>query len=319
MTARLGSLPPDEDRWAFEIKWDGVRAIGQVADGELRLTSRNGRDITPRYPELQGVAEALAPHEAVIDGEVVAFDEDGRPSFQRLQGRMHLTSEPMVRRLAVSEPVTYMVFDLLWLNGLSLLELPYVERRRALERLELNGERWRTPRHHVGDGTRLLEVSRSQGLEGILAKRLDSTYMPGRRSPAWVKIKNVRHTDVVIGGWSPGEGVRSGKLGALLVGYHEDGVLCYAGKVGTGFDDAELDRLGGVLAPRARATSPFAGDRQPPRGAHFVEPDLVCMVEYAHWTSSRTLRAPVYKGLRDDVDAADVVFPEDACAGSSTG
>jgi bifunctional non-homologous end joining protein LigD len=311
MFARTGPLPPDEERWAFEVKWDGVRAIGQASEGALRLTSRNGNDITPRYPELQGVAAALAPHAAVLDGEVVAFDEDGRPSFQRLQGRMHLTSEMQVRRLAQSEPVTYMIFDLLWLNGLSLLELPYTERRRALARLELDGDHWHTPTYHVGDGGRLLELTRDRGLEGVLAKRLDSTYIPGRRTLSWVKVKNVRRTEVVIGGWSPGEGARAASLGALLVGYQEDGELRYAGKVGSGFTDAELQRLGGLLFPRERPTSPFTGARQPPRGSHFVEPDLVCTVEYAHWTQARTLRAPTYKGLRDDIDPADVVYSEE--------
>src|SRR4051794_27052158 len=152
MLARSGPLPPEDGRWAYEIKWDGVRAIGYVEGGRLRLESRNGRDITPRYPELRELGRALSNHDAVLDGEVVAFDPDGRPSFQRLQSRMHLTSEHVVRRLAQSDPVVYVIFDLLWLDGHTLFDLPYESRRELLIRLELNGPTWQTPAHHVGDG-----------------------------------------------------------------------------------------------------------------------------------------------------------------------
>jgi bifunctional non-homologous end joining protein LigD len=309
MLAKTGPLPRDDHRWAYEIKWDGVRAIGYVDGGRLRLASRNGRDITPRYPELRELGRVLAGHEAVLDGEVVAFDADGRPSFQRLQGRMHLTSDHVVRRLAQSEPVAYVLFDLLWLDGHSLLALPYTARRERLLALGLSGPTWQTPASHVGDGAAMLEASRARGLEGIIAKRLDSPYTPGRRPGTWVKVKNVRATEVVIGGWLEGEGRRSGRLGALVVGYHEDGALRYAGRVGTGFDEAELNRLGGLLAPLARADSPFAG-RQPPRETHFVEPELVAAVNYGEWTQARTLRHPVYKGLRDDLAPENVGFDD---------
>ena len=206
MLAKSGELPRDDGRWAYEIKWDGVRAIGNVSGGRLRLTSRNGRDITPRYPELRELGRALGAHEAVLDGEVVAFDADGRPSFQRLQGRMHLTSEPAVRRLAQREPVDYVIFDLLYLDGRSLLASTYLERRATLAELGLSGARWQAPAHHLGDGPAMLAASRASGLEGIVAKRTDAPYVPGRRTSAWVKVKNVRRTEVVIGGWLPGEG-----------------------------------------------------------------------------------------------------------------
>jgi bifunctional non-homologous end joining protein LigD len=309
MLARAGDLPPDDGRWAYEIKWDGVRAIGYVEGGRLRLESRNARDITPRYPELRELGRALGSREAVLDGEVVAFDPDGRPSFQRLQGRMHLTSEHAVRRLAEREPVSYVIFDLLYLDGHLLLDLPYAERRERLLELGLNGARWQTPAHHVGDGEAMLQASRAQGLEGVLAKRMDSTYTPGRRSSAWIKVKNVRRADVVIGGWLPGEGNRSGRIGALVVGYYEGDELRYAGRVGTGFSQSELVRLQELLAPLERETSPFTG-RQPPRETHFVEPELVCTVEYSEWTHARTLRHPSYKGLRDDVSPRDVSFDD---------
>jgi bifunctional non-homologous end joining protein LigD len=246
----------------------------------------------------------------VLDGEVVAF-EGGRPSFQKLQGRMHLGSEHAVRRLAASDPVAYVIFDIVFLDGRSLMAQPYEERRAVLLELGLNGPRWQTPAHHVGDGAALLELSRAQGLEGIIAKRLDCPYIPGRRSPGWVKVKNVRRADAVVGGWMPGEGGRTGRLGALVVGFHDDaGGLRYAGRVGTGYTETELARLGKLLEPLARDGSPFTG-RQPPKQTRFVEPELVCAVEYNEVTQAGTLRQPSYKGLRDDVDPAEVGPPED--------
>jgi bifunctional non-homologous end joining protein LigD len=309
MMARSGKLPRDDERWAYELKWDGVRAVVHSEPGRMRLHSRNLNEITDRYPELGRLNRALSHHRAILDGEVVAFGPDGRPSFQRLQGRMHLTSEHAVRRLSQSEPVAYIIFDLLWLDGHSLMHLPYTERRAKLLELGLQGPTWQTPAHHVGDGAAMLEATRAQGLEGVIAKRLDSPYSPGRRSSAWVKVKNVRRADVVVGGWLPGEGKRGGRLGALVVGYYQDGELRYAGRVGTGFDEAELNRLGGLLEPLARETSPFEG-RQPPRETRFVEPRLVAAVVFGEWTQARTLRHPVYKGLRDDIDPEAVVFDD---------
>jgi bifunctional non-homologous end joining protein LigD len=270
MLARTGTLPPDVGRWAFEIQWDGVRAIAFVQGGRLALRARSGRDVTARYPELRPLAEALAGREVVLDGEVVAFD-GARPSFQKLQGRMHLTSDHAVRRLARDDPVHYIAFDLLYL-----------------------------------DGRPLLELTRAQRLEGVIAKRLDSRYVPGRRSADWVKVKNICSTDVVIGGWLPGDGGRAGRLGSLVIGIpDDDGVLRYAGRVGTGFTQAELVRLGGLLEPLASDVSPFAG-RQPPKLTRFVEPRLVARVDYSERTQAGTLRQPSYKGLRDDVAPEDV-------------
>src|ERR671910_1024585 len=245
MLARTGPLPPDDGRWAYEVKWDGIRAIGYAEGGRLKLVSRNGNDITPRYPELRELGRVLGAREAVLDGEVVAFGPDGKPSFQVLQSRMHVASEAAQRRLAAAHPVAYVIFDLLYLDGRDLMDLRYDERREALAALELSGPNWQTPAHRVGDGAALLEATRAQGLEGVIAKRLDCPYVPGRRSQGWVKVKNVLRTEAVIGGWLGGEGGRPGRLGALVVGYHdEDGALRYAGRVGTGFDERELDRPG---------------------------------------------------------------------------
>jgi bifunctional non-homologous end joining protein LigD len=244
----------------------------------------------------------LSSHRVVLDGEIVSFDANGRPSFGRLQSRMHVRSESQARRLAKETPVVYVAFDLLWLDGHSLMALPYAERRERLQELGLDGTSWQTPDHVVGNGPAVLEASLANGLEGVVAKRLDSPYEPGRRSPCWVKVKNVRREDVVVGGWLPGEGKRRERIGALLVGVPEDGRLRYAGRVGTGFTEAELDRLAKVL--EQREDSPFGGTPQPPRHAVYVQPTRVAEVEFTEWTSDGMLRHPSYKGLREEAPAS---------------
>ena len=305
MKARSGALPPDDEAWGYEVKWDGIRAVMFVDHGHLTLQGRNFSDFTPRYPELRAFARGLGASRIILDGEVVALDEEGRPSFERLQSRMHLASDSAVRRRMRDIPVTYVIFDLLYLDGHSTLALPYSERRRVLRELELEGPNWRTPAHHEGEGAALLDATKQLGVEGIVAKKLDSAYEPGRRSACWLKIKNVCTQDVVIGGYAPGEGRRRGSLGALVVGYHDDGKLRYAGKVGTGFTEQTLGLLSRELTALERNDSPFDG-RQPPKGTIFVEPRLVAHVEFREWTRSGTLRAPSFKGLRPDVDPAEV-------------
>jgi bifunctional non-homologous end joining protein LigD len=199
------------------------------------------------------------------------------------------------------------LFDLLWFEGHSLMAKPYAERRDALLALGLHGGNVQVPNHHVGEGDALLELTRRQGLEGVMAKRLDCPYTPGKRGGGWIKVKNVHRTSLVVGGWLDGERGRSGSLGALCVGFYEDGELQYAGRVGTGFGEAERTRLLRLLEPLAADRSPFSG-RQPPKETHWVEPSLVCEVEYREWTRTRTLRAPSYKGLRDDITPEQAVF-----------
>ena len=308
MLARTGTLPPDQDRWSFEVKWDGVRAIAYAQPGRLRLESRNLNEITAAYPEVRGILDDLGMHEAVLDGEIVAFDAEGKPSFGLLQRRMHVTSTSAVRRLAASTPVVYAIFDLLYLDGRSLMELPYRERRARLEELELRGRAWRVPSAHPGEGGRLLEATQKQGLEGIVAKRLDSRYEPGRRSGAWLKVKHTLRQELVIGGWLPGEGRRSKRIGALLMGYWSDGDFVYAGRVGTGFTEATLDELIARLAPLRRDTSPFDKAPRLPREAVFVEPRLVAEIELREWTADGIMRAPSFKGLRNDKEPREVVF-----------
>ncbi len=313
MLATPGTLPRDDSEWAFEVKWDGVRALAYWRPAHLRLESRNLKDVSSRYPELRALGTELGAREAVLDGEVVAFDEHGKPSFGRLQRRMHLSSESAIRRLAREEPVTYMIFDLLYLDGHVTLGLPYRERRQLLEGLGLRGSSWQTPAYHVGEGAELLAATAEQGLEGVLAKRLDSPYLPGQRPRTWLKIKNTRRQELVIGGWLPGKGRRSEQIGALLMGYYDTGrgrpSLRYVGRVGTGFDEQELAHLGEQLRSRARASSPFAASGvQPPRESLFVEPELVAEIEFSAWTREQILRHSSYKGLRFDKPAADVVL-----------
>lgn len=303
-------LPRDADSWGLEIKWDGVRMIAFVAGGTVKLQGRRLADATDRYPELRGLGDVVSSHEVVLDGEVVALDE-GRPDFGRLQQRMNVAEGAAVRRLVSEVPVVFMLFDLLYLDGRHTIDLPYTERRRLLEGLSLSGASWQTPSYHVGDGAALLDATRARGLEGLVAKRLDSVYRPGRRSGAWLKIKNVNREDLVVGGWLGGQGNRAGRLGALLVGYHQDGELRYAGRVGSGFSDQELERLEGMLAPLSREESPFAPPPPLPaevaRQGHFVEPTLVAEVAFSEWTHLGTLRAPRYKGMRSDIDPREVV------------
>ena len=267
MMAKLAdAVPHDDDAYGYEFKWDGIRAVAFSQGGRLRLMTRNQEEVTFRYPELRALAESLGAHEAVLDGEIVAIGPRGIPSFEQLQQRMGLNSETEIRKKMKEVPVAYMIFDVVYLDGHLLTGLPYVERR----------------------------------------KRLDSRYEAGRRSAAWLKVKNHLRQELVIGGWLEGQGRRK-DLGALLVGYHSGSELVYAGKVGTGFDDRMLDRLLEMLGPLERRDSPFTAGAKPPRGSRFAEPKLVAEFQFAEWTRAGQLRAPVFKGLRSDKDPRSVV------------
>ncbi len=285
-------IPADEDRYGFEFKWDGIRAVCYW-DGA-------------RYPELWSLREQLGARQAILDGEIVAFDERGRPSFEQLQQRMGLTAEAEVRRQMRETPVAYLLFDIVYLEGSLLQSEPYTARRKRLYQLDLASPHWQTPPHRVGDGQVMMRASRENGLEGVIGKRLDSPYEPGRRSAAWLKVKNRLRQEFVIGGWVEGQGRRQGLPGAILVGYREGDQLVYASRVGTGFTDATLARLARLMEPLARETSPFDVGR-PPGRPHFVEPRLVAEIEFSEWTRGRELRAPSFKGLRDDKDPREVV------------
>jgi bifunctional non-homologous end joining protein LigD len=314
MLARLSELPRDDEKWAVEVKWDGIRAIAYCRPGRVQLQTRNLNDVTVQYPEVRRISRALGAHDAVLDGELVAFDENGRPSFERMQQRIHNSDESVVRRRMKTHPVVYVVFDLLYLDGQDLTGEPYTRRRELLEGLELSGDAWQTPGYSVGHAKELLAASKEQGLEGVMLKRTDSIYCPGKRTGTWLKVKNVSRQEMVIGGWTPGEGRRKEHLGALLVGFFEqDGgkpVLRYAGKVGTGFKAADLTAIAARLAPLERKTSPFGAGPKPPKGATFVEPRLVAEVEFREMTKEGILRHSAYKGMREDKAAEEVVLEQ---------
>jgi bifunctional non-homologous end joining protein LigD len=292
-----------------------VRALTYVRDGEVCIQSRNLLDVTGQYPEVTGIAEKLAGRTAVVDGEIVALDAKGRPSFQRLQARMHVASAVEVRRRMAEVPVAYLVFDVLYLDGRSTMTLPYTERRSRLEGLPIAGACCQIPPSHAGNGAAVLEASARTGLEGVIAKRLDSIYEPGRRSRAWLKVKHHRRQEFVIGGWTSGEGRREGHIGALLLGYYDGDRFVYAGHVGTGFTDRMLKELRELFEPLRTDVNPFDTPTPKLKNPTFVEPRLVAEVEFNEWTRDGTLRQPSFKGLREDKDPRQVVReepPEDA-------
>jgi bifunctional non-homologous end joining protein LigD len=307
MLAVLADEAPMAVGWSYEIKWDGIRAMVGIEDGTVTLTSRLGNDLSGRYPELAGLAEAVDVP-VLLDGEIVAFDDSGRPSFEVLQQRMHVADARRQAQFAVEVPVALMVFDVPWLGGESLIGDGYLARRTALTGLGLDGPHWQTPASVDGaeDGAAMVAASRELGLEGIVAKRSDSRYEAGRRSRHWLKVKHRRRQELVVGGWVEGQGSRRGTVGALLVGYFDaDGDLHFAGRVGSGFRERDLVRWNELLADRRIDRSPFATGSLP-REAHYVTPDLVVEVAFTEWTGDGRLRHPVMLGRRDDVVARSV-------------
>jgi len=310
MLALSGRLPASDEGWAYEFKWDGVRAVVYVEGGRVRALSRNDKDLAESFPELRQIGEFLGSRSAVLDGEIVAFDEEGRPSFGRLQQRLNLVSSPQVARRAKEVPASFLAFDLLYFEGHSCLSLPYDDRRKLLEKLELEGDTFATPPSiHGRKGEDILEISKERGLEGVVIKRRDSRYSPGQRSGAWLKVKNLRTQEVVIGGWTEGRGERAGSLGALLLGIPSEGGLTYAGKVGTGFSASTRKEMLEALEPLATGKSPFTERFSPAETAlaRFVQPKIVGEVQYSEWTADGHLRHPSWRGLRLDKRVDEVV------------
>ena len=302
MLAVTGPLPAGEG-WSYEVKWDGVRALVAVEDGAVRLRSRAGNEVTGGYPELAQVDTGGA--DVLLDGEVVAFDESGRPSFGRLQERMHVRGP--APSLVRATPVVLVVFDVLHLGEQSLLAEPYDDRRARLDGLGLSGPAWQVPPAFPGEGAALLASTHEAGLEGVVAKRRSSPYVPGRRSDDWVKVKHLHRQSAVVIGWKGGEGGRSGQLGSLLLAVQGPSGPEFAGHVGTGFTQAALRQVGALLAGLAADGPPCDVPREHARVAHWVRPELVVEVEFTAWTRDGRLRHPSYKGLRDDVLPSDVV------------
>ncbi len=309
-------VPPDDEAWAFEVKWDGMRIIAAVdasdddAEPTVALWSAAGNDATARFPEILPIAEVLRPHTAVLDGEVVALDPDGRPDFGRLQPRMQARSDKATSATAADQAVTFIIFDLLELDGNDLTGQAYEDRHRLLDLLIEPSAYWTVTDSWTGGGAALLDAMDAAGMEGLIAKRLGSRYEAGRRSSDWLKIKVRRRQELVVGGWLPGKGNRAETFGALLVGYYPDdvpeshrgpGVLVYAGRIGTGFRRTEQDRLVAELSSLAADTSPFAA--VPPdvaRAGRWVRPELVVEAEFGEWTGDGVMRHPAYMGQRFD-------------------
>ncbi len=304
MLAVLSELPADDAAWSFEFKWDGVRALCFWDGQNMRLQSRNLLNITGRYPELRDIGKSLAPCRTVFDGEIVALDSKGRPSFGLLQKRMHLAPE---KALHVSRevPAYYYIFDLLFAGGFDLTKRPYAERRKLLESLDFKHPYCLIPPNQVGDGGTILEVAAAHELEGVVAKRLDSPYFPGRRSALWRKIKISKQQEFVIGGWRPQER-DADRVGSLLLGYYtSDLQLIYAGSVGSGFSDRDHLFLSTKLRQLQRPQFPFA-EMPSKSGAFAVAPKMVAEVAYRRWPENGFLQQASYKGLRLDKPTAEV-------------
>jgi bifunctional non-homologous end joining protein LigD len=309
MLAEAGHEAFDDPGWWFEPKLDGIRTLAYVSTEGTRLISRTGKDQTERYPELANLARFVNALQAVIDGEIVAADQRGRPSFGLLQQRMNLSGQRDIERARRKIPVTLFAFDLLWLDDRDLTAVPVEERRRLLEEIVTETGPMHLSVIAEEGGRAFFDQAKSLGLEGIVAKRKGTPYLPGRRSKDWRKIKAVNRQDCVILGWTPGTGSRTTTFGALLVGAYLDGELVWIGQVGTGYSDGLLTDLLKRLADLERPTPPIADpELRAIKGARWVEPELVCDVEYLEITHTRKLRAPSFKGLRPDKSPADCLL-----------
>lgn len=304
MLALLGELPADQKNWSFEYKWDGVRALSYWDGSTLRVESRNLIDVTSRYPELRELGKVLGERRVILDGEIVALDEKKRPSFPRLQHRMHLSPEKVPAALK-RIPAFYYVFDLLYLDGQNLMSEFFETRRDVLDALEIKTAHCQVPPSYPGKGAQMLETARKHALEGIVCKKLGSLYLPGRRSPDWRKVKLVKTQELVIGGWIP-EINNPQRIGSLQVGYYDNaGSLHYAGGVGTGFNNAMHQMLFARLKPLQTRGSPFM--EKVPKRVIFTEPRLVAQVEYRRWPADGQLQQAAFKGLRMDKNAREVL------------
>ncbi|MGZ4151449.1 MAG: non-homologous end-joining DNA ligase [Actinomycetota bacterium] len=310
MLAEAGGKPFDGKDWWFEPKLDGIRTLATMSTGETRLLTRNGRDVTDTYPELHMIHELVNQVNAVIDGEIVAFDADGRPSFETLQQRMNLKNDREIKRMTKQIPVTLVAFDQLWLDGEELIGLKLEERRELLDGVVERDERLEVITHVEGEGKAFVEAARNLRLEGVVAKKKGSKYQPGRRTPDWKKIKLTNTQDCVILGWTKGEGSRGQTFGALLVGAYVDGELRWIGQVGTGFTQKMQEIVLEQLKPLVRKTPPIDDkELRAVKGATWVEPKIVCEVQYLELTkSTNKMRAPSFKGLRPDKTADEAVL-----------
>ena len=323
MLAEPVDKPFDDPDWLFEVKWDGYRAVAFLENGNARLVSRNQNDLTARFPELKVLPQSVKAKTAILDGEVVALDEQGRASFSLMQQRTGF--RPGGRRQAsrADVPVLYYVFDLLYLDGYDWRQMPLEERKKNLKSLLLNHHAMRYSDHYEAHGIDLFNMAREKGLEGILAKKRQSIYQE-HRSSEWLKIKIRQELDAVIGGYTEPEGSRA-HFGSLVLGlYDKKGRLVHVGQAGSGFDQRSLEEVWRLLKARETKKNPFYGEVEALRKLFWVQPELVAKIEFAEWTggpesgkiagTSPKLRAPVFLGLRDDKDPEDCLLPEDVAA-----
>lgn len=304
----VGGEAPRGDGWVYELKWDGMRLIAFISENGVRLQSSNGHDVTNSFPELAALSDLADNLDGlVLDGEAVAF-ADGRPSFNALQRRMHVTDGAEAARRSNDTPVLFVVFDMLRLGDHDTMALPLVDRRKLLEQIVIDDSRWSLCPQYGDNLDELLAAVKSAGLEGIVAKRSTSRYQPGRRSSDWVKVKPRRRQEFVVGGWLAGQGARSGSLGSLIVGYYDDGDnLRFAGRAGSGLDAASIEEWQATLT--AREACPFV---EPPalpkeRAVTWCEPDQVAEIAFGEWSDQGQLRHPVVLGRRGDKDPRTVV------------
>jgi len=309
MLAQAAAGPLDSADYAYEVKWDGMRVLVGADGDRLTFRTRNNLEAADRFPELAALREALKPRRAVLDGEIVRL-VDGRPSFDSLQHRIQASNPYDIRRLAVAEPAALILFDLLRLEDEWLVDRPWEERRRALEAALTPGPLVQLSLV-VPDGRALWESVGALGLEGVMAKRRNARYSPGQRSPAWLKIKQQKTVEAVVGGWSEGTGSRASALGALIVGaYDDDHKLVPIGRVGSGFDQQGLIETLSALQEIEIPTCPFLVRPDSPTRAHWVRPDLVCEVRYQNWSADNNLRFPVFVRWRPDRSAADIFLSD---------
>jgi bifunctional non-homologous end joining protein LigD len=314
MLATLGDHPFSDPNWLFEIKWDGVRALAWMDDGGLTLRARSGADITGRYPELASLPTALSARQAVLDGEIAALDAHGRSDFGRLQERMHVRSpaENLVSRV----PVVFLAFDLLYCDGYDLRRSPLIGRKQLLQRLLHTSEKFRFSDHQLQHGKELFELARDTGLEGIVAKRLDSPYV-SERSGNWVKLKVTKTLDAVVGGWTAPR-TTAIPLGALLLGLYRGKKLRFIGHVGTGFDGKKLEELSGKLKKLASSSCPFDAVPETNENPSWVSPELVARVKFSGWTQENALRHPVFIALREDARPSNCQWETEVAPARST-
>ncbi len=302
MKSTLSETPPKGDDWLFEVKWDGVRAICFIDDGKVRMMSRTGHSCERQYPELSVIGHQIAAKQAILDGEITVLDKNGVSSFGLIQPRIAVADPNSIAHLARRTPVTLFVFDLLYLDGYDLRGVPLIERKRALQTILRPSAVMRFSEHFVNNGDEMLAAARATGLEGILAKNAAGTYQP-KRSRDWLKIKIVTEQEFVICGYTAGE---RDYFGSLVLGVYEQGKLVYVGNVGTGFDQSMMEQIYRRIEPLTTTQPPFAELPQIGREITWVRPEVVCEVKFANWTEDGRLRAPVFVGLRQDVEPTEV-------------